>query len=176
VSERAVKLGKHLAQINTDFTSSTMKVRHSAEIALAFPRFSANPAAMRTSLYLTACIGAAGILTGAFGAHTLKSNLLAWGTLSLWQTGVLYHLLHAPALLAACLFPAENPLARRWLIRACRCWFLGIVLFSGSLYGLALGGPHWLGPITPLGGFFLIVGWLCVAGATPKQTGSAPSV
>jgi uncharacterized membrane protein YgdD (TMEM256/DUF423 family) len=44
-------------------------------------------------------------------------------------------------------------------------WVAGTVLFSGSLYALALGGPHWIGPITPLGGLGLIAGWVCAAGA-----------
>ena len=129
---------------------------------------------MRTFVYLTAFMGATGVIAGAFGAHALKSNLLAWGTLSLWQTAVHYHLMHAPALLAACLIPADNSAARRWLDRACICWGLGITLFSGSLYWMAVGGPHWLGPVTPLGGVLLIAGWLCVAGATPKRT-AAPA-
>ena len=126
---------------------------------------------MRFLIIMTALVGACAILTGAFGAHALKSNLLAWGTLSTWQTAVHYHLMHAAALLAACLYASGNApaVARRWLVRACACWGLGIALFSGSLYWLAVGGPHWLGPITPLGGLLLIAGWLCVIGAAPAR-------
>lgn len=126
---------------------------------------------MRIHVYLAAVVGASGVLTGAFGAHWLKSDLLAWGTLSIWQTAVNYQLLHAPALLAASLLAtaSSSSVATTWLTRACLCWSIGIVLFSGSLYALALGGPHWLGPITPLGGLSLIAGWLCVMGAVPKR-------
>lgn len=130
---------------------------------------------MRFPVYLTAFIGATGVIAGAFGTHALKSNLLAWGTLSLWQTAVQYHLLHAPALLAASLYAADQTQARRWLSRACFCWSIGVTFFSGSLYWMAVGGPHWLGPITPIGGVFIIAGWLCVAGAAPKRETPAPS-
>ncbi len=51
---------------------------------------------------------------------------------------------------------------RKWLSRACKCWLFGIVFFSGSLYWLALGGPRWLGPVTPLGGILLLAGWIGV--------------
>ena len=129
---------------------------------------------MRPHVYLTAFIGASGVIAGAFGAHALKENLTEWGTWATWQTAVQYHLLHAPALLAASLYATDSTAARRWLTRACVCWSLGVALFSGSLYGLAVGGPRWLGPITPLGGVLLIAGWLCVAGATPKRN-DAPS-
>jgi uncharacterized membrane protein YgdD (TMEM256/DUF423 family) len=132
---------------------------------------------MRFFVSMTALIGASAVLAGAFGAHALKGNLLAWDTLSLWQTAVHYHLIHAPALLAACLYADAHASARarRWLARACACWGLGIGLFSGSLYWLAVGGPHWLGPVTPLGGLFLIAGWLCVIGAAPTRPAAAPS-
>ncbi len=66
-----------------------------------------------------------------------------------------YHLLHAVALLAIALSAQASALrAAGWLFAA------GIALFSGSLYALALGGPRWLGPVTPLGGLALIAGWL----------------
>jgi uncharacterized membrane protein YgdD (TMEM256/DUF423 family) len=53
--------------------------------------------------------------------------------------------------------------ANRWLGRAIALWIAGIVLFSGSLYLLALGAPRWVGPITPLGGLCFLAGWLCLA-------------
>ena len=125
---------------------------------------------MRRLLYLTAALGAAGVIAGAFGAHALKTTLIARDTLSVWNTAVLYHLIHVPALLAACLGGSlGKPAIRAWLTRACACWTLGVLLFSGSLYWLALGGPRWLGPVTPLGGVFLILGWLCVAGVAAKN-------
>ena len=56
-----------------------------------------------------------------------------------------------------------------WLARAARAWIVGVVLFAGSLYALALGGPRWLGPITPLGGVCLLLGWLSVVIAGLKK-------
>src|SRR6202007_749933 len=86
---------------------------------------------------------------GAFGAHALRSRFDALGTLSVWQTGVLYHLVHAVVLLVIwrC-----DPFPRRavWLM------FVGLVLFSGSLYLLAVTKILWLGAITPLGGLGML--------------------
>lgn len=114
---------------------------------------------MRTYLYLAGIAGAAGVAAGAFGAHALKETLLSRGTLSTWNTAVLYNLVHAPALLATGLYLTGNRAAATWLSRASACWATGVVMFSGSLYWLSLGGPRWLGPITPVGGIFLIAGW-----------------
>jgi uncharacterized membrane protein YgdD (TMEM256/DUF423 family) len=123
---------------------------------------------MKTYLYLTSAAGVLGVSAGAFGAHALKDILAEAGTLSAWNTGVLYHLIHIPALLATTLFSFNQTLPSPWLGKACQCWLLGILLFSGSLYSLALGGPRWLGPVTPLGGIFLILGWVCVIGFSSK--------
>ncbi|MFA6961302.1 MAG: DUF423 domain-containing protein [Opitutaceae bacterium] len=124
---------------------------------------------MRKYLYLAAGVGVIGVAAGAFGAHVLKESLQAKVTINTWNTAVLYNLIHAPALLAASLYASTNPSYGKWLQRAAACWAIGVGLFSGSLYFLALGGPHWLGPITPLGGIFLILGWLCVAGVAGKS-------
>lgn len=110
-------------------------------------------------LILSALMGALAVVLGAFGAHGLKS-LLNEAQLATWQTGVHYHQLHALLAVALCLRLLVDP-ARR-LRLALYALLLGVALFSGSLYGLALGGPTWLGPITPLGGGLLIIGWLCV--------------
>lgn len=63
----------------------------------------------------------------------------------------------------------------KMLMRIEICWLLGILLFSGSLYGLALGGPQWLGPVTPLGGIFLLAGWGGVMGYAIKSPKTNPS-
>lgn len=97
-------------------------------------------------------LGFTGLALGAFGAHALKETLNANGTTATWQTAVLYQLIHAVALLA---FPGWP-----WVGR---CWAAGVILFSGSLYWLALGGPKLLGPITPLGGIALLLGWALLA-------------
>ena len=125
---------------------------------------------MRTCLSLAAIAGAIGVITGAFGAHALKETLTTNGTLSTWNTAVLYNLIHAPAIAGACLYADGRSATTGWLTRACICWLTGIALFSGSLYGLSLHGPRWLGPITPLGGLFLIAGWLCLLGQARKSS------
>jgi uncharacterized membrane protein YgdD (TMEM256/DUF423 family) len=103
---------------------------------------------------VAAVLGFAGVALGAFGAHALKARLAETGMTSAWETAVLYHLVHAVAVLALC--SAGTGAAFRG---AAYCWTAGIVAFSGSLYVLALGGPGWLGPVTPLGGGALLIGW-----------------
>lgn len=110
---------------------------------------------------VAALLGAAAVGLGAFGAHGLRERLEP-SELATWQTAVHYHLLHAVALLAVALFGTATGRSLRapaWLFAA------GVLLFSGSLYALALGGPHVLGPVTPLGGLCLIAGWISLAGA-----------
>ena len=108
----------------------------------------------------SALLGAIGVGLGAFGAHALKARLQSAGTESAWDTAVQYHLLHAVVLLAIGLWSRFSPTLAGTLAIGGWLFFVGIVLFSGSLYCLALGGPRWLGPVTPLGGTALIVGWL----------------
>jgi uncharacterized membrane protein YgdD (TMEM256/DUF423 family) len=124
---------------------------------------------MRKYLYLASIVGVTGIAAGAFGAHALRATLIERGSLSTWNTAVLYHLVHAPALLGIGLYALERPATSAWLTRAMACWATGIALFSGSLYWLSLGGPRWLGPVTPSGGILLIAGWLCVLGGTGQS-------
>src|SRR5206468_4813269 len=96
------------------------------------------------------CFLAVGL--GAFGAHSLKSSLEMRSMLDVWNKAVLYHFIHAIALLALALYSTANRGA---------CWllFAGIFLFSGSLYLLALSNVRWLGAITPLGGLCFLAGW-----------------
>jgi uncharacterized membrane protein YgdD (TMEM256/DUF423 family) len=96
---------------------------------------------------------------GAFGAHGLKSRLSA-EMLAVWQTAVQYHAWHALGLLAVGLL-----LPSPWSRAAGLLLVAGIVLFSGSLYALALGAPRVLGAVTPFGGLALIAGWLSFAAA-----------
>ena len=100
-------------------------------------------------------LGFTGIALGAFGAHALKEALTARGSVATWQTAVLYHLIHAVALLALANW-AGGPINARWIAL---CWSVGVLLFSGSLYWLSLGGPKLLGPVTPLGGLSFLAGW-----------------
>lgn len=116
---------------------------------------------MKTHLFWAALAGGTGVALGAFGAHGLKSALESRNTLHVWETAVFYHLVHAAALVATTLHVANNPAeGRTWFARGSLAWMIGILLFSGSLYWLALGGPRWLGPVTPMGGAAYILGWI----------------
>src|SRR6476660_4861117 len=92
------------------------------------------------------------VALGAFGAHSLKSSLELRGMLDVWNKAVLYHFIHAIALLILALYGATNRGAW-WLL------FAGILLFSGSLYLMALTNLRWLGPVTPIGGLCFLAGW-----------------
>jgi uncharacterized membrane protein YgdD (TMEM256/DUF423 family) len=99
------------------------------------------------------------VALGAFGAHSLKATLQAHDMVSVWEKAVLYHFIHAIALLVLALHGIGT--------RAPTLLFLaGIILFSGSLYLLALTNARWLGAITPLGGICFLAGWawLAIAG------------
>jgi uncharacterized membrane protein YgdD (TMEM256/DUF423 family) len=95
------------------------------------------------------------VLLGAFGAHALKPLLEVHHAREIWSTAVLYHLVHAVALL----WVAERMPGRGGCFL---CWTLGVALFSGSLYLLALTGISWLGAVTPFGGLLLVSGWVLV--------------
>jgi len=108
---------------------------------------------------LAALLALVAVALGAFGAHALAERLNASGGAGTWETAARYQMWHALALLAL----AAMPGGRRSRDVAAACFAAGIVLFSGSLYGLALGGPGWLGPVTPLGGMLLMAGWASAA-------------
>jgi uncharacterized membrane protein YgdD (TMEM256/DUF423 family) len=95
------------------------------------------------------------VLCGAFGAHALKDVLSERGTSATWETAVRYQMWHALALILVALLKERQSVCDS----TGACFAVGTLLFSGSLYGLALGGPKWLGPITPLGGLCLMAGW-----------------
>lgn len=95
------------------------------------------------------------VALGAFGAHALKDALTEAGTSAVWQTAVDYHMWHALALVLCAALPVSGRAGRSAIL----LFMVGILLFSGSLYWLALGGPRWLGPITPLGGLSFMAGW-----------------
>ncbi len=109
------------------------------------------------------CIsGFLGVALGAFAAHGLKARL-APELLATFDTGVRYQAMHALALLAVALAHARWP--GRALAAAGWLFVAGTLLFSGSLYALALTGVRALGAITPFGGVALLLGWLCLAWA-----------
>lgn len=105
---------------------------------------------------LVGLAGASAVLLGAFGAHALRGVLDARGS-ELWRTAVDYHVWHALALAVAAGLGQGR--SRRLATTA---FAVGIVLFSGSLYALALGAPRWVGIITPFGGLAFVVGWLAL--------------
>lgn len=112
---------------------------------------------------LAGCAGASAVILGAFGAHALRGVLDERGA-ELWHTAVNYHVWHALALCLALCF-LDAPQRRRAIV----AFGLGIVLFSGSLYALALGAPRWFGAITPLGGVAFIAGWLLLGWGAAKR-------
>jgi uncharacterized membrane protein YgdD (TMEM256/DUF423 family) len=117
-----------------------------------------------------ALLGGTGVAIGAFGAHGLKKLTSDPVILNGFETGVKYQIYHALALLGLAIFMDRNPLNRlRW---AANCFIAGIFFFSGSLYGLTFlkinesSYADWLGPVTPLGGVILLLGWAYIVAAT----------
>ena len=115
----------------------------------------------RPALAAGALFAAAGVMLGAFGAHALRATLspvaLGW-----WETAVQYQMWHGLALVALGLSPLRAR-AAAWLFGA------GILVFSGSLYLMALSGTRALGMVTPLGGLMMILGWLAFAAAALRN-------
>jgi uncharacterized membrane protein YgdD (TMEM256/DUF423 family) len=114
-----------------------------------------------------ALFAAAAVAAGAFGAHALASRLTP-DRLATWETAARYHLFHALALVLLgavyARWPAPLLGAVGWLFT------LGILIFGGTVYALALGGPRWLGAITPIGGLALIAGWVVLAVAVARSS------
>ena len=102
------------------------------------------------------------VMLGAFGAHALKTRLGAY-EMGIWEKAVFYHFIHATGLLVVSLLPRLGAIpasASSWI---CGLLVAGIVLFSGSLYALALSGVRVLGAVTPIGGLSFIAAWLLLA-------------
>jgi len=114
----------------------------------------------RTFFGLGAVLAFLGVALGAFGAHALRGSLGA-ADLATFETGVRYQVYHALALLATswavARWPGGTAHAAGWLFVA------GIVLFSGSLYVLVLGGQRWMGAVTPFGGLCFLAAWALLA-------------
>ena len=116
---------------------------------------------------LASCSGMFAVMLGAFAAHALKNTLDEY-SLGVFQTAVQYHFYHSFALLAVGILAMSNPesvLLRTsgWL------FFIGLLVFCGSLYALSFSGVRWLGAITPLGGLCFIAGWAALAAAAWKS-------
>lgn len=108
-----------------------------------------------------------GVGAGAFGAHGLK-RMLSPDMLQVWQTAVLYQLIHGLGMLAVAALGARFGSAL--LDWAGALMFAGIILFSGSLYVLALSGTKWLGAVAPVGGTAFIIAWALVALAAYRHS------
>ncbi len=128
------------------------------------------PVPAKTFLFLGALACLLAVLLGAFGAHALRGKLSA-DLLAIYQTAVQYHFWHALGLLAIGIVAMHLPAsaALRWA-----GWLMltGMVIFSGSLYLLAITGVRWLGAITPIGGTALIASWALFAVAIAKASSS----
>lgn len=122
---------------------------------------------MTKTFWVIGCVLAfAGVAAGAFGAHALRGRL-SQELLAVWEVAVRFQMYHAFALLATAWavsqWPGRGSEAAGWLFVA------GTVVFSGSLYFLALSGVRWLGAITPLGGLMLLGAWIALALAAWRQ-------
>jgi len=112
---------------------------------------------------LAAAAGFLAVVLGAFGAHGLKHLLAQNGTTAIWEKAVFYHFIHAVMLFALAerkIFPSFA-----WF-----SFFAGIILFSGSLYLLAVTNVQWLGAITPVGGVSFLIGWATLAYCSRTRT------
>lgn len=116
-------------------------------------------------IFVGALLGAVSVIAGAFGAHGLASRLDA-RSLELWETAARYLIYGAFALILVGLLGRQG--AVRGVTGAGWCLLAGSLIFSGTVAVLALGGPRWLGAITPIGGTLLIAGFLLFAWAALK--------
>jgi len=117
---------------------------------------------------IAAVLLALAVILGAFGAHGLKDRLDAY-SMGVWEKAVFYHFIHALGMLIVSLMPRAGALSKsgaEWV-----CWLLlaGILIFSGSLYVLAVSGVRTLCAITPLGGVAFILAWLLLAWKLARQ-------
>lgn len=105
------------------------------------------------AIRISAFVGFLAVVLGAFGAHGFKNILTTNATAAIWEKAVLYHFIHAIMLF---ILAGRRPVQSiPWL-----CFLSGILIFSGSLYLLAITNMRWLGAITPIGGVSFILGWV----------------
>ena len=108
-----------------------------------------------SALRIAAVLGFFAVALGAFGAHGLKDLLVRNGTAAIWEKAVFYHFIHTVMLFV---IGGRIPLQKvPWF-----SFLIGILVFSGSLYLLAVTNVRWLGAITPFGGVSFLVGWVCL--------------
>jgi uncharacterized membrane protein YgdD (TMEM256/DUF423 family) len=121
-------------------------------------------------IQLAAVMGALAVAIGAFGAHGLEPILQKFGRIDTFETAVKYHFYHTLAIFLAAILLQIHP-ERTLIKRSIWPFFMGIIIFCGTLYTLALTGINWLGAITPLGGVAFILGWILLFWAfrNPKK-------
>lgn len=117
---------------------------------------------------VAAALLAAAVMLGAFGAHGLRGRLDAY-SLGVYERAVFYHFVHALGLLAVSLLPRSGTLSGPVVSWVSALLLAGTLIFSGSLYLLALTGIRWLGAITPIGGLSFIAAWLLLAWAAATR-------
>jgi len=122
----------------------------------------------RTFFALGALFAGLAVAAGAFGAHGLRGRLDA-DMLAVFETGARYQMYHGLALLGVAWAVARWP--DGWAAAAGWCFVAGVVVFSGSLYALALSGVRALGAITPLGGLAFLAGWAAIIVAAARMRG-----
>jgi len=125
------------------------------------------PAMPNLFIALAAINGFIAVGLGAFAAHGLKSRLPE-DLLAIFQTGVQYQMIHGLGLILIAILGALD-VSRRLLMAAAGVLVAGVVMFSGSLYLLALTELRWVGPVTPVGGLFFMLGWVLVVIAGLRQ-------
>jgi len=126
----------------------------------------------RFAIFAGSLFAALAVLFGAFGAHALADTLESSGYTLVWQTAVDYQFWHALGLVLVGLLLHSAFIGKRSAFVCIVSMALGVLCFSGSLYALALGGPRFLGPVTPLGGLFFLVAWITLISCAvfPKRS------
>jgi uncharacterized membrane protein YgdD (TMEM256/DUF423 family) len=122
--------------------------------------------AARLFLALGAASAFIAVAAGAFGAHALRTRLTP-DMLAMFEVGARYQMYHALALIACAWAVTKWP--GGWVVASGWSFVAGTLIFSGTLYALALTGMRWLGAVTPVGGVALLAGWVCLAAAALKS-------
>ncbi|MBE9113341.1 DUF423 domain-containing protein [Nodosilinea sp. LEGE 07298] len=126
----------------------------------------------RLFVAIAAVLGGSAVAAGAFATHALRAQL-SDRLLTVFETGARYQMYHALALLLVALIGSQGLGAAGWLTTAAWAFVAGTVVFSGSLYALALTGQNLLGAVAPVGGAVLMLGWGCLAVAALLGAGES---
>ena len=120
------------------------------------------------SIKIAASLLTLAVCMGAFGAHALKNSLDAY-SIAVYEKAVFYNFIHALGLLLVVSFSTQGLLKNKFVPWVCGLLIFGIIVFSGSLYILAITGLKWLGAITPIGGSAFIAAWILLAVSVEKN-------